>query len=84
MPGELGSTVAALQRRITEAQSRRSKAEAQAAVAQDRVAQAAQAILEEFGISPEEAPARIIELEADLAAEAERVREALERAEASE
>lgn len=81
---DLDVTVAALKKRITEAQSRRAKAEAQAEVAKDRVDQAAKAILDEFSITPEGAPARIAELEADLAAEAERVRAALERAEASE
>jgi hypothetical protein len=86
LPGQsdLDIEVARLKKQIADAISRRAKAEAQAEVAHDREQQAAKAIQEEFGISPEQAPARIAELEADLAAEAERVRAALERAEASE
>lgn len=86
MPGEqsLDDQVAALKKRIGEAQDRRKKAETQAAVADDRVAQAVNAIHAEFSIDPEQAPARLEELRADLAAQAERVRAALERAEASE
>lgn len=83
MPG-IEETVAGLQKRITAAQAQQSRAEVQAEVAHDRVKQAVEAIREEFGISPEEAPATLDQLRADLAAEAERVREALERAEASE
>lgn len=76
--------MAELKERIAAAQSRRAKAEAQAEVAGERVAQAVQAIREEFGLAPEEAPKTIAQLRADLVAEADRVRKALERAEASE
>lgn len=84
MTEDLDTTVTALQRQIRDAQGRRATAEARVAVAEDRVAQALAALREEFGIEPDQAPARLEELRADLAAEAERVREALERAEASE
>lgn len=81
---DLEATVAVLRHRIGEAQERRRRAETQAAVAEDRVNSAVLAIHEEFSIGPEEAPARLAALETDLAAQAERVRAALERAEASE
>lgn len=81
---DLDAQVADIKKRITEAQGRRARAETQAEVARDRVGQAAQAIREEFDIEPEQAPETLRQLETDLAAEAERVREALERAEASE
>lgn len=81
---DLDTEVTELKERIAAAQSRRAKAEAQAEVACERVAQAVQAIREEFGLAPEEAPKTIAQLRADLVAEADRVRKALERAEASE
>jgi hypothetical protein len=81
---DLDAQVAGIKKRIAEAQSARAKAETQAEVARDRVRQAEQAMLSEFGVGPEEAAERIRQLETDLAAEAKRVREALERAEASE
>jgi predicted nucleic acid-binding Zn-ribbon protein len=85
MPGEdLDVTVAGLKEQIGRAQSSQARAEAQAEAAYARVQQAVQAIREEFGIAPEEAPATLEQLRADLAAEAGRVREALERAETSE
>lgn len=80
---DLDAEVARLKKQITEAQGRRARAEAQAEVARERLEQVMQAIRDEFGIEPDQAPARIAELEADLAAEAERVHAALERAEAS-
>lgn len=76
--------VAQLKKRISDAQERRARAQAQAGAARERLQEAERAIRDEFGIAPEDAPARIAELEADLAAEAGRVRAALERAEASE
>lgn len=81
---DLDITVAGLKKQITAAQERRARAQAAAEVARDRVRQAEHAIQAEFGIGPEEAPEYIRKLEADLAAEADRVQAALERAEASE
>jgi predicted nucleic acid-binding Zn-ribbon protein len=85
MPGsDLNAEVDALRTRIEQAQGRKAKAEAVAAVAADRVRQATAAIREEFGIVPAEGPALLEKLRADLAAEAEQVRAALEKAGASE
>jgi hypothetical protein len=80
----LDAQVAALKRRASEAQGRRAKAQAQAAVAKDRLAQAEEALRTEFGISPADVAQHIAAHEADLAAEVRRVQQALERAEASE
>lgn len=55
-------------------------AQQQRAVAEDRARQALEDLREEFGITPEEAPATLEQLNADLAAEAQRVRELLRQA----
>jgi hypothetical protein len=84
MTEDLGARVAAIKQRAEDARQRRGKAEAQAAVARERAQQAEAALREEFGISPAEAPAFIAAREDDLAAEARRVEELLEKAENSE
>lgn len=81
---DLGTEVERLKKQIADAQQRKVRAETQAAVAADRVRQVEKALREEFGIAPAQAAARIAELEDDLAAEAVRIRVALEKAEASE
>jgi methylphosphotriester-DNA--protein-cysteine methyltransferase len=84
MSTDIDGQVAALKERIAQAQKRRSQAEAQVAVAQDRAAQAERALQAEFGIGPSEAGRMLARLKADLAAEAQRVEDLLKRAEASE
>lgn len=65
---------------IATAAKAQAQAQQQRAVAEDRVRQALEDLREEFGITPEEAPATLERLNADLAAEAERVRELLRQA----
>lgn len=78
---DLDQQVATLKRRIAEAVKARASAEHQQAVARDHRDEAAKALLEEFGILPEEVPAFAVRLEDDLAAEAKRVEEWLDKAE---
>jgi chromosome segregation ATPase len=84
MNQEIDARVAELKKRIASAQAARAKAETQAEVALDRVRQAERQLREEFGVAPEDVAGRITALEADLAAEAARAEEALERADGSE
>lgn len=81
---DLNTQVTALRQRISTAQAAAAKAEAQAEVARDRLARAEKALKQEFGCTYAESARAVQALEADLGAEAERVREALERAGAGE
>lgn len=72
--------VTRLRAAITAAQAAREDAVREHAVAAARVKDTADAIREEFGIEPAEAPALIESMQADLAREVTRVKELLEAA----
>ena len=76
----LDDQVAALKERITARQQDKAKADHAHAVAQAKVESTTQELKDEFDIAPEEIPAFMKKLEADLAAEVKRVYELLEKA----
>lgn len=84
MTADLDAQVEALKKRISDAQARKTGAEAKAAVARERLAVAEKALLDEFGATPADVAALILRTKDDLAAEVARVQALLEKAEASE
>jgi hypothetical protein len=81
MADSLDTQVAALKKRITDAQAARARAEQQQVVARDRAAQAEKALSDEYGVRPEEIPALAVQLEADLTARLRQAETLLAKAE---